>query len=92
MDLVHDLVLTPFMEIMEKGKTAVENAGESQPMLKASQQLLREGQRAVKKIEPLCKKQMEVYGANFVDALKGNGEISQLVRCRRTRTFAVAQE
>jgi hypothetical protein len=75
MDLVHDLVLSPFKEVTEKGKTAVENAGETQPMLKASQQLQREGERAIKKIEPLCRKQMEEYGPNFVDALKENGEI-----------------
>jgi len=73
MDLIHDLVLSPFKEVVEKGKAAVENATETQPMLKASQQLQREGERAVKKIEPLCRKQMEEYGSNFVDALKENG-------------------
>jgi hypothetical protein len=73
MDDVAELVLTPFREIVEKGKTAVENAGDAQPMLRTSQTLVKEGERALKKIEPLCKKHLEEYGVNFIDALKENG-------------------
>lgn len=77
MDLVDDLVLTPFKEIVDKAATAVENAGdENADMLKASQTLLKEGQRALKRIEPLCKKQFEEYGTNFTDTLKENGKPS----------------
>ena len=77
MDLVDDLVLTPFKEIVDKAGTAVENAGdENVDMLKASQSLLKEGQRALKRIEPLCKKQFEEYGTNFTDTLKENGKDS----------------
>lgn len=74
MDILDDLVLGPFRDIREKGRTAVENAGDSQPMLKSSQQLVREGERALKKIEPLCKKHLDIYGPNFMDALKDNGK------------------
>lgn len=73
MDDVSDLVLTPFREIVEKGRTAVENAGGAQPMLKASQALVKEGERALKKIEPVCQKHIDESGSNFIDALKENG-------------------
>lgn len=74
MDDIADLVLTPFRDIVEKGRTAVQNADDTQPMLKASQALLKEGERALKKIEPLCKKHFDDYGPNFIAALRDNGE------------------
>lgn len=74
MDEVDDLVVTPFKEIVDKAKTAVENAGDSNPsMLKAAQTLLKEGERGLKRIEPLCKKHLDDYGFNFVAALKDHG-------------------
>lgn len=76
MDIAADLVLTPFKEIVEKGKTAVENAGDTQPMLKTSQSLVKEGERALRKIEPCCKRMADEFGANFVAALKENGTFS----------------
>jgi hypothetical protein len=76
MELVDELVLTPFKEIVEKGKRAVENAADGEAeMLKASKALVREGERALKKIEPLCKKHFVEYGSNFLDALKENGKV-----------------
>ncbi|UKZ85126.1 uncharacterized protein TrAFT101_001000 [Trichoderma asperellum] len=77
MDDIADLVLTPFRDIVEKGRTAVQNAGDTQPMLKASQALLKEGERALKKIEPLCKKHFDDYGPNFIAALRDNDDIAQ---------------
>lgn len=79
MDDIADLVVTPFRDIVEKGQTAVENAGDTQPMLKAAQSLVKEGERALKRIEPLCRKQLEEYGSNFLDALKENGKRSMIV-------------
>lgn len=73
MDDVNDLVVTPFRDMVEKGRTAVENAGDDKPMLKAAQALVKEGERALKRIEPLCRKHLDEYGSNFVDALKENG-------------------
>ncbi|KAL6896522.1 hypothetical protein GGI43DRAFT_122760 [Trichoderma evansii] len=77
MDDIADLVLTPFKDIVEKGRTAVQNAGDTQPMLKASQALLKEGERALKRIEPLCKKHFDDYGPNFIAALRDNDDIAQ---------------
>ncbi len=72
---VHGLVLAPFRDIVEKGKEALGNAkdGDSEPMQKAAEKLIKEGERALKKIEPLCKKHLDEYGPNFTDALKTNG-------------------
>ncbi|KAH7150037.1 hypothetical protein B0J13DRAFT_281763 [Dactylonectria estremocensis] len=75
MDDVNDLVVTPFRDMVEKGRTAIENAGDDKPMLKASQALVKEGERALKRIEPLCRKHLDEYGSNFVDALKENDDI-----------------
>ncbi|PNY28775.1 Uncharacterized protein TCAP_01320, partial [Tolypocladium capitatum] len=75
MDVVAELVIAPFLDIVEKGRTAVDNAGDSQHMLKAAQALVKEGERALKRIEPLCKKHLDEYGSGFVDALKENDDI-----------------
>ena len=74
MDEVDDLVLTPFKEIVEKAQLAVENAGNGNPvMLQTAQTLLKEGERGLKRISPLCKKQLEDYGSSFIASLKDNG-------------------
>ncbi|KAF5017973.1 hypothetical protein F66182_10067 [Fusarium sp. NRRL 66182] len=75
-DDVADLVITPFRDIVDKGRTAVENAGQDKAMLKASQSLVKEGERALKRLEPLCRKHLDEYGPNFVDALKENDDIA----------------
>ncbi|CZS74088.1 unnamed protein product [Fusarium graminearum] len=72
MDDVVDLVIGPFRDIVEKGREAIENAGDDKTMLKASQSLTKEGERALKRIEPLCRKHLDEYGSNFLDALKEN--------------------
>ncbi|KAL6923701.1 hypothetical protein FSST1_000975 [Fusarium sambucinum] len=74
MDDVVDLVIGPFRDIVDKGREAIENAGDDKTMLKASQSLTKEGDRALKKIEPLCRKHLDEYGSNFLDALKENGK------------------
>jgi hypothetical protein len=76
---VQGLVLVPFLDIVEKGKIAAENSKDAGPpksgeMLKAADGLIKEGERALKRIEPLCKKYLEQYGRNFIDALKENGK------------------
>ncbi|KAI8962159.1 hypothetical protein F5Y11DRAFT_198668 [Daldinia sp. FL1419] len=81
-DEVDRLAVAPFREIVEKGNTAIENAQnadeETSPlMLKTAQNLVREGERALKRIEPLCTKNFDEYGVNFVDAIKENDEIAQ---------------
>ncbi|KAK9414051.1 putative SH3 domain-containing protein [Seiridium unicorne] len=81
-DEIERLVLSPFREIAEKADTAVQNAEAadediSGPMRKAAQSLAKEGERALKRVEPLCNKNFEEYGANFVDAMKEHEEIAQ---------------
>ncbi|VUC25346.1 unnamed protein product [Clonostachys rosea] len=77
MDEVEDLVLTPFRDIVEKAKQAALNAGDDNPeMLKAANTLSREGDRGLRRIEPLCHKQLVDYGPNFVAALKDNDQIA----------------
>ncbi|KAH6660716.1 hypothetical protein BKA67DRAFT_63826 [Truncatella angustata] len=81
-DEIEQLILSPFREIIEKANIAVGNAepaneGVSTPMRKAAQSLAKEGERALKKIEPLCQKNYEEYGANFVDAMKEHKEIGE---------------
>ena len=77
-EAIADLVLGPFKEIVSQGNTAIENArdAESEQMLKAAQALVKEGERALKKIEPLCRKNFDEFGANFINALKDNGAVS----------------
>lgn len=76
---VDDLVLAPFRDILAHGKVAISNAEDSGDgeMLRAAQILVKEGERALKKIEPVCRKGCDEYGPNFVDALMDNG-ISRL--------------
>ncbi|KAI0470170.1 hypothetical protein F4859DRAFT_505274 [Xylaria cf. heliscus] len=79
---VDRLVLTQFREIVEKGKTAIENvesAGDQapEPMLKAAQNLVKEGEKALKKIEPVSTAHYEEYGNNFINAIKENDDLAQ---------------
>ncbi|KAI1426822.1 hypothetical protein F5Y12DRAFT_793552 [Xylaria sp. FL1777] len=79
---VERLVLAQFREIVEKGKAAIENvesAGDQAPapMLKAAQNLVKEGEKALKKIEPVSTANYEEYGIDFVNAIKENDEIAQ---------------
>jgi hypothetical protein len=78
MEDADELVIVPFREIVEKGRQAVENAGDQAPiMAKAAQALVKEGERGLKRIEPLCRKHAEDYGIAFVAALKDNDEIAK---------------
>ncbi|KAJ8119772.1 hypothetical protein ONZ43_g3352 [Nemania bipapillata] len=79
---VEGLVLAQFREIVEKGKTAIENvksAGDQAPesMLKAAQNLVKEGERALKRIEPISTAHYEEYGSNFINAIKDNDTIAR---------------
>ncbi|KAF3005442.1 hypothetical protein E8E14_004372 [Neopestalotiopsis sp. 37M] len=83
-DEIERLVLSPFREIVEKANLAVDNADAAEddepsaaPMRKAAQALAKEGERALKKIEPLCNKNYDEYASSFVDAMKEHEEIAQ---------------
>lgn len=78
-DEVERLITAPFREIVEKGTIAVENSKDAaedvgRAMLKAAQGLIKEGDRALKKMEPLCETHLADYGTNFVIAIKESGE------------------
>lgn len=78
-----NFVLAPWKEIVLHGTVTVGNAGAAgdERMLKAAQGLVREGERALKRLEPLCKRNAEEFGAIFFNALKDNG------RGNRPRVF-----
>lgn len=77
--IVDDLVLVPFRDIVDHGEAAINSAEDhgNGEMLRAAQLLVKEGERALKKIEPVCRKGYDEYGSSFVDALLENG-ISRL--------------
>ncbi len=74
---VQRLVLVPFQELVQKGKESLENAKVAglAVMQASAEKLIKEGERALKKLEPLCKKQLDEYGANFAAALKEHGTV-----------------
>lgn len=72
---VEDVVLAPFRDIVSHGQAAISNAedvGDGE-MLRAAGVLVKEGERALKRLEPVCRKVYEEYGSNFTDALMDNG-------------------
>ncbi|KAK5998632.1 hypothetical protein PT974_01013 [Cladobotryum mycophilum] len=76
MDSIAALTITPFQDIVNQGNAAINNAGDSQPMLKAARSLVKEGERALERIEPLCKKHFDKFGSNFLAALQENNELT----------------
>lgn len=73
MDEVNELTLKPFRDIVQEASTALENAGENDSMRKAAKKLVREGEKAIKLIEPQCTKRHGEYGETFLNALRENG-------------------
>lgn len=74
-DEVVDFLLTPFSDIVSKANEAVDNASDEEPLMrKAAETLAKEGQRALNRLEPLCKKIFNQHGSSFVKAIKTNGE------------------
>ncbi|KAG5934778.1 hypothetical protein E4U59_005997 [Claviceps monticola] len=77
MDTVEELAVKPFREVVEKGKMAMQNAGESQDMMKEAQRLVKVGERGLTRIESSCRKLYDEYGVNFIRSLKENEEITE---------------
>ncbi|RCI14063.1 hypothetical protein L249_8057 [Ophiocordyceps polyrhachis-furcata BCC 54312] len=76
MDHVVDHVVSPFCDIVEKAKTAARNAGNSHTvMLRTAESLIQEGERALVRIDPVCRDNYRQFGHGFVDALQKNDEI-----------------
>ncbi|KAJ0115862.1 hypothetical protein J7T55_004031 [Diaporthe amygdali] len=80
-----ELILNPFQEVVDRGKEAVSNAesaaGEdaelSRLMAKAGVAVVREGERALKRLQPLWDGQVEKYGDAFKDSLSQNAAIEE---------------
>lgn len=82
MDDIQGLVLKPFYDIVEGAETALKNAqaaGLVEPMQKAAQSLVKDGRRAIARVEPLCHRHYAHYSTNFVTALKANEPIRDLI-------------
>lgn len=94
------LILGPFKEVVERGREAVtnaEDAGEedvelSTLMLKAAHGVVKEGERAMKRLQPLWDSQVEKYGDAFRNGLSQNGRFQSLyslfLRKRPTLTYS----
>ncbi|KAK2612701.1 hypothetical protein QQS21_001318 [Conoideocrella luteorostrata] len=74
---VVELILTPFNDIVDKATRAADHATDEEPsMRKAAELLVREGQRALNRLQPLCKKIFSQHGPAFVSAIKTRDDIS----------------
>lgn len=80
------LLLGPFRDVIARAKEAVANAKDADQddpelcelMLKASQLLLKEGERALKRIQPLWDGQVEKYGDAFANTLSQDGRFPRV--------------
>ena len=81
---IEELILAPFREVVDRGKDAVTNAEAAveddtddetaKRMAKAGKAIVREGERALKRLQPLWDGQVEKYGDMFKTAMSKNGE------------------
>ena len=69
-------LLSSFNETVEKAQAAIDTAqdADNTDMLKAAQGLLKEGERARKAIDTIARRQLALYGQNFIDAIKDHGK------------------
>ncbi|KAG6018600.1 hypothetical protein E4U41_003744, partial [Claviceps citrina] len=77
------LVLAPFRDIVAKAQNAASNAAAAaaapEPrMHKAAESLGREGQRALNRLDPLCRKIARQHGADCAAAVERNEDISRV--------------
>lgn len=79
---VEQLIIQPFREVVERGNEALANAEACQAddadlaarMTTVSRALVREGERALKRLQPLWQTQIEKYGELFTEPIRDNGE------------------
>lgn len=80
-----ELILSPFQEVVDRGNEAVANAKGasdedaelSRLMAKAGVAVVREGERALKRLQPLWDGQVEKYGDAFKESLSQNVAIEE---------------
>lgn len=82
---IEELIIAPIREVVDRGKEAVANAESADDrdddaddtakrMAKAGKALVREGERALKRLQPLWDDQVKKYGDAFRTAMDKNGE------------------
>jgi hypothetical protein len=88
-----ELIVRPFREVVDRGNEAVANAEGyadaenaarselSERMLRAARAVVREGDRAVKRIQPIWDGQVEKYGDAFKNAMMDQGECRFVPAC-----------
>ena len=76
-----ELFLRPFKEVIERGAEAVANAESgiddadlAERLAKAGRAVVREGERALKRLQPAWESQVEKYGDAFKEAMMQQGE------------------
>lgn len=75
------LILGPFRDVAERGREALANAQDvdeedsenAKYMLKAAQGVVKEGERALRRLQPLWDNQVERYAETFTNALIQSG-------------------
>ncbi|KAF4989614.1 hypothetical protein FDECE_14650 [Fusarium decemcellulare] len=77
MDLIEDLIITPFSEIVENGHIAIHNAGTAQPMLRIAEALVREADRAMRRVQRLAEKRILRHGLDFAHAVQDSESIAK---------------
>ncbi|KAG6005575.1 hypothetical protein E4U21_007834 [Claviceps maximensis] len=77
MDIVDELAVKPFREVVEKGKLALENATGCQDMTNEALRLVKVGERCLTRVETSCRKLYNEYGNNFIIALRENVDITK---------------
>jgi hypothetical protein len=65
-----DLLIRPFRDVVALGSAAAANAAnKGDPMSRAAQALVREGERALNKVQVVWKDQVAKHGDNFKEAI-----------------------
>lgn len=73
MEDMDDLVITPFRDIVKKRNTVTNNGDVRQSTLNAAQSIIKEAERAIESIEPVCKSHLVEHMPDIVVALMENG-------------------
>ena len=77
---IEDLIIAPFREVVKRGNEALANAqadadeDAAPAMEKAAKALVREGDRALKRLQPLWDSQVEKHGDIFRDTMSKNSK------------------
>ncbi|EXF83742.1 hypothetical protein CFIO01_01469 [Colletotrichum fioriniae PJ7] len=82
---VEELILAPFREVVERGEESAKNAHDAQDddpetsreMAKSASIIAKEGQRALKRLQPLWNSQFEKHGDVFKDTIAENDDLAE---------------